>query len=509
MVILSFSLTYFTVMVFKGVTFVRRSRLRLGDQEAAASSGPIPRHYSVYFLVAALNEAAVIRGTVHRLAAIRGDCRVVVVDDGSDDGTGHHAAMVGGDRVHVLRRTPPNARQGKGEALNYGLQYVLFDVQRRRLDRRRVLLCVMDADGHLSEGALEHVLPLFDAPDVGGVQLSVRIRNTDRLITRFQDVEFWIISAMTQFGRVAPGTVSLGGNGQFTRLSALGEVGGRPWSKSLTEDLDLSISLNVRGWRTVTTPRAYVDQQGVTKYRALLKQRARWYQGTMMSITRLPEIWRARFLSNKGVFELCAYVLVPWVIVLPWSVIQHYALLQALLGNVSMFPAISGGSVPVRVAYALFWYLTAFFPNIIIGTLYSRRTRQVGLLRALALGHLMLLWNYVGYAATYQALWRILRGKRGWAKTARVVEQAEEAMVLTGPIPRRPMPPAMPRVRHVPPVRSFGRHALREERPGVLRPVVVTGGRPSGRHALREDRPRPTPVPRRSYAAHALREEER
>ena len=48
---------------------------------------------------------------------------------------------------------------------------------------------------------------------------------------------------MTQYGRIRTGTVSLGGNGQFTRLSALLEIGEQPWNASLTEDLDLTISL--------------------------------------------------------------------------------------------------------------------------------------------------------------------------------------------------------------------------------------------------------------------------
>lgn len=421
-IVLSFSLTYFTIMVVKGVRFVRRSKSRLRDQEQAGIGWPVDRDYAVYFLIAALNEAQVIGETVRRLIEHGPDIRVILVDDGSDDGTGQVAATAGGARVRVLRRELPNARQGKGEALNAGFATVAADVRERGLDPRQVLLCVMDADGRLSRGVLTHVTALFADKKVGGVQLSVRIRNTGKLITRFQDMEFWMISALTQFGRVGLGTVSLGGNGQFTRLAAILELGERPWSRSLTEDLDLSISLNVNGWRTVTTPMAYVDQQGVTKYRALVRQRVRWYQGTMQCAGRIPQMWRSRHLSNLGMLELSAYVLVPWAIVLPWSFIQHWLLVAAIVGDVGLLPDVASGTIPTRLLYFLGWYVASFLPNIIIGVLYGRRTKQVGTAKAFVLGHLMLLYNYVGYGATFGALWRILRRRNSWAKTARVAE---------------------------------------------------------------------------------------
>ncbi|MGW1198558.1 hypothetical protein ACWD4B_22365 [Streptomyces sp. NPDC002536] len=51
------------------------------------------------------------------------------------------------------------------------------------------------------------------------MQLGVRIRNRrGNFLTWFQDYQFWVMAAVTQFGRNLTSTVSLGGNGQFTRL---------------------------------------------------------------------------------------------------------------------------------------------------------------------------------------------------------------------------------------------------------------------------------------------------
>ena len=125
----------------------------------------------------------------------------------------------------------------------------------------------------------------------------------------------------------------MGGNGQFTRLSALDEAGTRPWSDSLTEDLDLGITLSALGWRSTSTPWAYVSQQGVASVRRLLRQRTRWYQGHMTATRRLPELARARYLPTGRFIELAAYLAVPWCLSLPWSILQQYIIVQLTLGH--------------------------------------------------------------------------------------------------------------------------------------------------------------------------------
>ena len=100
---------------------------------------------------------------------------------------------------------------------------------------------------------------LFGDPKVGGAQLGVRIRNRRaNQLTAIQDCEFWGIAALGQLGRMRTRTVSLGGNGQFTRLTALQSIGDEPWSPALTEDLDLAVTLAIGGWHLTSTP----DQLG-------------------------------------------------------------------------------------------------------------------------------------------------------------------------------------------------------------------------------------------------------
>jgi glycosyltransferase involved in cell wall biosynthesis len=72
----------------------------------------------VSFIVPAYNEARTIAEVLERIAGLELDTQVIVVDDGSTDGTGDLAAER--DGVLVLRQE----NQGKGAAIRNGLNHV-------------------------------------------------------------------------------------------------------------------------------------------------------------------------------------------------------------------------------------------------------------------------------------------------------------------------------------------------------------------------------------------------
>jgi cellulose synthase/poly-beta-1,6-N-acetylglucosamine synthase-like glycosyltransferase len=414
-------LTYLFLTASAGVLHERRARgIELPD-------GPEPT--VVFFLIGCLNEELVIGSTLENLLADP-RARVVVVDDGSDDATGAIARAADPQRVTVVRREPPNARLGKGKALNEGFARIRQTVAAEGIDPSEVLICVMDADGELSEGCLDAVLPLFRDPAVGGAQLMVRIRNRATLLGLIQDMEFYGLTATVQVGRVATGTVSLGGNGQFARLTALEGLDDDPWSESLTEDLDLTISLLADGWKLTSTPHAHVSQQAVEQVRPLLRQRTRWYQGHMTCGRRLPELWRSPKLSHAGALEVTAYLGVPWLQVLPWSILFHLGLWETYQVIAHHGWDIFGRSTNARVIGLVLWYLLVFAPCIANGFLYSRRMRSYGIVRSIALAHLLLLSAYVSYLACWRALYRMVRQRQGWEKTRRTEELIAPKLAL-------------------------------------------------------------------------------
>ncbi|WP_205014017.1 glycosyltransferase [Nocardioides albidus] len=461
LLIISAGVAYFLLTVGQGIKQLKRDGASLTFMTEVGFGRPFepldptravrPGSWHLYFLVPCLNEEKVIGQTVAALRAPAGwSSTVVVVDDASDDRTADVAVLAGHRQVHVLRRTLPDARSGKGAALNAGYAHVDADVRRRGLDPERVLVVVMDADGRLSDGALHEVLPLFDDPTVGGVQLGVRIRNRDsNLLARFQDHQFWALAALAQYGRVATGTVSLGGNGQFSRLTALRELGEEPWKPAaLTEDLDLAISLAVRGWRLTTATTAAVDQQGLEEVRPLLKQRTRWFQGQMMAGRRIPEVLRSNRLSHAGAIEMTIYLLLPWVFDLPWSILYHLVVFD-LVFNWDHRSVLTGDGW-LLVGQAALFYVLGYWPALVAAWLSHRRNPGYGRRLNLVLGHSFVVTNYLSFVGTWRALYRMVRGQGGWVKTARATEVSPAGApttVVAGSIahlaPRRRAVPAV------------------------------------------------------------------
>src|SRR4051812_14521371 len=141
---------------------------------------PTPDDLFFVFLVPCLNEALVIGRTIERLLTLpEPNFAVLVIDDGSDDETARIAGGFDPDRVWVLRRSLPYARQGKGEALNDAYR-LLRDSEllggRRPTD---VIVAVFDADGRIASNALFEVARFFDDPKAGAVQIGVRMHNAD------------------------------------------------------------------------------------------------------------------------------------------------------------------------------------------------------------------------------------------------------------------------------------------------------------------------------------------
>ena len=179
---------------------------------------------------------------------------------------------------------------------------------------------MVDADGHMAANALEQVSgpAAFSVPQVGAAQISVRMRNRDewapkrgrgratnafsRYLVRMQDIEFRTAISAMQALRVRTGSVGLGGNGQFTRLSVLDEIAsnaGQPWHGALLEDYELGVHVLLAGYENRYVDDTYVSQEGVTDFRRLMTQRTRWSQGNIQCVKYLPEIVQVATLQLR------------------------------------------------------------------------------------------------------------------------------------------------------------------------------------------------------------------
>ena len=399
-----------------------------------------------HFLVPCRDEAAVVGGTIRYLRTHFPLAHVWVIDDDSDDDT---AAVVererepGGVRdkhVHLVRRRRPHARTGKGDALNDAYRTLKLWMG-RHADADRAVVVVVDADGRPAPNCLDVCAAphLFGNPKVGAVQVDVQMVNRGvppegagrfrrwfgGALVRMQDLEFRTAIAAIQLSRRVTGTISMGGNGQFTRLSALDSIAGpagQPWRGSLLEDFELGVHLLTAGWHTGFSMDTHVQQEGLYSLRRFLGQRTRWGQGTMQCARYLRRIWDSEHLTTLGAAEMLYYLAQPWMqllgsLIYPIPMVLLAA--RAAHSPAEVWSWFTGGAWILFAVYGSFGLL----PFVLWGPVYRTRCEPgLGRLRSLGYGLAYALYIYTFYITSWRALYRLVRGRNGWTKTRRNTE---------------------------------------------------------------------------------------
>jgi cellulose synthase/poly-beta-1,6-N-acetylglucosamine synthase-like glycosyltransferase len=441
---LTMSVAFVTYVCLIVLPYLRHRRGPAGD----------PARFEWHFMVPCRDEQAVIGGTVRYLRANFPAAHVWVIDDDSDDATAAevHRARDRGDPddtfVHLVQRRRPDARVGKGEALNAGYRAVKHWIG-RHADADATVVVVVDADGRPAPDCLAVCAArrLFGDPRMGAVQIDVRMLNRGvpqpgvgrlrrmcgSLLVRMQDLEFRTAIAAIQLSRGITGTISMGGNGQFTRLSALDSIAGpdeRPWRGSLLEDFELGVHLLTSGWRTGFSVDTHVDQEGLYSLRRFIAQRTRWGQGTMQCARYLRPIWDSRHLSTLGAAEIMYYLAQPWMQLagtLVYPIPFVFLGMRAAADPGEVWAWFIGGAWLLFTVYGLFGLL----PFLIWGPIYRARCERTGSWwRGLGYGLAYALYIYTFYITSWRALIRLIRGHNGWAKTRRNSEAAVGAVAL-------------------------------------------------------------------------------
>ncbi|MGW4649152.1 glycosyltransferase family 2 protein [Kitasatospora sp. NPDC004289] len=404
-----------------------------------------PGAFAWHLVIPCRDEEAVVRQTLDGLRRSAPEAHLWVVDDDSEDRTRELVLEAAGQdpRIHLVQRRRPDARIGKGAALNAAYRQITAWLP-EGTDHERVVLGVVDADGELEPGALAMVATdkAMGRQDTGAVQIGVRMRNADderplpgrgriangfaRYLVRMQDVEFQASNAGMQLLRRRTGSVGLGGNGQFVRLSALDALAGdeqAPWpERALLEDYESGLELRLAGYRLTHVHETRVSQEGLVSGRRFLTQRTRWAQGNMQCLRYTWRVLRSRHYGPAGKAEVLYTFLQPVVAVL----------------LVLLFPVSLGISLATRVFYpadALAFeerfgpwmalaFLVAALPLVLWGLSYRRtaypdRSRLTGLLWGIGLW----LYTYHIFLVATRAAVRLLLGRNGWAKTRRNAER--------------------------------------------------------------------------------------
>ncbi len=369
------ALTYASLLV---LTYRRPDRSEPGDPDA----------FEWHFLIPCRDEEAVIAETVSSARTSFPGCHVWVIDDASEDAT---AAIVRDlmdvdANVHLISRVAPDARLGKGKALNAAYRVVSEFVGSDEALRRRTIVGVLDADGFMSDDALH--LPAgpqaFGDDENGAAQVEVWMKNRGdrrprgqrgwylnslgRYLIRMQDVEFRTSNSAMQLFRMLTGTVGLGGNGQFTRLfvlDALAEANGDPWGNKLSEDFELGLNIMTLGFRNTYVREAHVSQEALPYFRRLLTQRTRWAQGIMECASNIRLLGKAQGLSFSGWVETHYFIAQPVLTMINLVLVPLLTVLAVLDGslgfltNVLAWLVVLAGVVFLVAPYAV-WGVRIF-----------------------------------------------------------------------------------------------------------------------------------------------------
>ncbi len=300
---------------------------------AKPSGAPHLERPTITVLIPANNEAAYLGDTLRAIQAqtVAPD-EVLVVDDGSGDGTGDIA------RAHGARVIRPDAPQGsKAIASNCGLPYV-----------RTEAVMVLDADTQLHPEAIEHLSDdLRRGIDAtSGACLPLLQQG---IWSRGRAVEYSMAIRIHKPVQQALGTlVVMSGCISMFRTSVLRRLGGFS-ARTLAEDIDATWAYQLQGGKAGYTPKAMSYPAEPATWQLYRAQMRRWASGFYQTVgTHRTRVRHKPGLALIVVASLWDVITVPILAVslVVAAVTRNFPVpLLAMFALFLLLPIISGGTV--------------------------------------------------------------------------------------------------------------------------------------------------------------------
>lgn len=356
---------------------------------------------SLTLLVPARHEQAVLASTLQQLCKQDYPNLVVMPIIGHDDPETLSAAeaikYLYPDTVKIVidHSWPKN----KPKALNTALPSINTD-----------LIGIIDAEDDVAPGLCELVANEFLAdPSIDVVQGGVHLVNLDGpWYSGRNAVEYLLWYASRLPFQAELGFLPLGGNTCFFRTSKVREIGG--WDpNALAEDADIGIRIACGGAKVIVRYQGELAtrEECPPTTRSLLKQRTRWYQGFIQIIRKRD--WRGLSVPHQALALVTLFT--------PFLQVFSSILLPGFMIVIGILEA-----VPVDLVLGAFIPLFVELVALILEFDSMHRLRKLAGDRIGVRDMVLLVLTVVPYqlimgSALVAALWRELRGKRGWVKT--------------------------------------------------------------------------------------------
>ena len=366
---------------------------------------------AVTVVIAAFNEAKVIIRTLQAVLAndYAGPLDVIVVDDGSADGTAETVTRAYGDdaRIHVMRQE--NA--GKAAALNRGIAHAGAEI-----------IIALDADTIFARDTISKLVRRFADPLVGTVAGNVKVGNRINPLTYWQAIEYITSQNLDRRAYSLLNSVSVvpGAVGAWRR-EAIMQAGGYT-SDTMAEDMDLTWRIRRIGWRIETETEAVGFTEAPDSFTALYKQRFRWAFGTLQCL------WKhRRALGRYGWF---GRLMLPslWLFQIAFQALSPLVDLQILIALALTVEAglrhLSGDWQPLPVAagqlYVVAFMYSFFFVIELIGASVAFKLDREDPKMLVWLFWQRFLYRQLMYAVLLKSIKTAISGIRaGWGKLER------------------------------------------------------------------------------------------
>ena len=295
-------------------------------------------------LIPAHNEELVVGDLIANLRTLDYPQELVEIFVICDHCTDQTARIVAEAGAVALVSEGAGAR-GKGVALDWGLNQVFALRGREHFDA----FCVFDADNRVATNFLQvmnnHLL-------AGHFALQAYLDNKNpntNWVTRVLRVEQRATNFLWHGGKVRWGLGNyMIGTGMCIKASLMAEAG---WKvRSLTEDLEMTIKLALRGVRIWWVEETRVFDESPSNLKVIWYQRQRWAIGgwRCFGYYFLPCLWGGIRRMNIRLLDIAIYLITPL-----WAVFTLlYAILNLLNGFLHFY---SGPADPF-----LFWFGIAF-----------------------------------------------------------------------------------------------------------------------------------------------------